>query len=513
MADLSKIKIPNGTEYNLKDAQARADIESLNGSLGEQSVAVATGTTSLYSDLSVWHNGYISASGELTASDRNITPNEGPVKLDNGKSINVTCGSYICAVGVFEWRTDHFVRKSGAQYTGDVAITSTSDNFYYSLVFKTDPASIISPADFDGRIGVDTDWKKQLDANTEKLESSPDASGLVYAYTDLSEWTQGYFTSNGTLSSSPNMITPLAGPVKMLPGDIIKIDPTPLVATVAIYKYINGGYARQSSVKVSEVTELTYEQTTYVTFTFGKDPTSPTTPSEFAGYIKSQTAWKSQTNENSDRIAALETAMSEGSNVLFGKKLVACGDSITAARNPEGGNFNSYAKLTADRNAMAFEINAVSGSTMTNVEGKSPFCVDRYQNIPSDFDYLTIWFGYNDGAYAQVGTISDTDDTTFYGAYKKVLDYLVAQYPTKKIGIIVPYMNNSAFQEAVRNISEMYGVPCLDLPNGNQCSCVWGNANSAQTARKSALTYDNTHPNQEGHSFISTMYEAFLRRL
>ena len=33
MADLSKIKIPNGTEYNLKDAQARADIESLNGSL------------------------------------------------------------------------------------------------------------------------------------------------------------------------------------------------------------------------------------------------------------------------------------------------------------------------------------------------------------------------------------------------------------------------------------------------------------------------------------------------
>lgn len=33
MADLSKIKIPNGTEYNLKDAQARADITALNGSL------------------------------------------------------------------------------------------------------------------------------------------------------------------------------------------------------------------------------------------------------------------------------------------------------------------------------------------------------------------------------------------------------------------------------------------------------------------------------------------------
>lgn len=39
MADLSKIKIPNGTEYNLKDAQARADIESINGSLATKAPA------------------------------------------------------------------------------------------------------------------------------------------------------------------------------------------------------------------------------------------------------------------------------------------------------------------------------------------------------------------------------------------------------------------------------------------------------------------------------------------
>ena len=33
MADISRIKIPNGTEYTLKDAQAREDIAALNGSL------------------------------------------------------------------------------------------------------------------------------------------------------------------------------------------------------------------------------------------------------------------------------------------------------------------------------------------------------------------------------------------------------------------------------------------------------------------------------------------------
>ena len=42
MADLSKIRIPNGTEYNLKDAQARADITALNGSLENLETGVLT---------------------------------------------------------------------------------------------------------------------------------------------------------------------------------------------------------------------------------------------------------------------------------------------------------------------------------------------------------------------------------------------------------------------------------------------------------------------------------------
>ena len=45
MADLSKIRIPNGTEYNLKDAQARADITALNGSLENKADAETTSST------------------------------------------------------------------------------------------------------------------------------------------------------------------------------------------------------------------------------------------------------------------------------------------------------------------------------------------------------------------------------------------------------------------------------------------------------------------------------------
>jgi hypothetical protein len=212
---------------------------------------------------------------------------------------------------------------------------------------------------------------------------------------------------------------------------------------------------------------------------------------------------------------------------LYGKKLACVGDSITEATNPEGGYFKNYAELVAERNGMTIYKDGKGGSTMTDVRGittpavpsaaDKSFCISRYLDVPADFDILTIWFGWNDGYYAQnqIGTIDSTEDTTFYGAYKKVLEYFITTYPTKKIGLIVPYGNSlvEPCRVAVRELSQMYGVPCLDLADGERCSLLWGEANAAQLARRAALTYDTTHPNQEGHEYLSSMYEEFIKRL
>lgn len=218
----------------------------------------------------------------------------------------------------------------------------------------------------------------------------------------------------------------------------------------------------------------------------------------------------------------IETATK--TDYLYGKKLVACGDSITDAWNGEAGSgyYESYAEITAKRHGMIFAKNAVSGSTMAyNADGNSPistnaFSNTRYLNLP-EFDYLTIWFGWNDHAYSEVGTIEDTDNTTFYGAYKIVLEHLITNNPTKKIGLVVPYGIKStkmeAIAQAVRDISKMYGVPCLDLRDYNECSGFWGTDNDVQLAKRAALTYDTTHPNQVGHEYLSTMYENFIKRL
>lgn len=214
-------------------------------------------------------------------------------------------------------------------------------------------------------------------------------------------------------------------------------------------------------------------------------------------------------------VFAREEDYGKRSDSLYGKKLACVGDSITEATDPEGGYFKNYAEIVAERHGMTVYKDGKGGSTMANGEGRLPFCVDRYTKVPADFDILTIWFGWNDAAYSQIGTIEDTEDTTFYGAYKKVLEYFITTYPTKKIGLIVPYGNSSVepFRVAVRALSEMYGVPCLDLADGKQCSLLWGTANEAQLARRAALTYDGTHPNQIGHEYLSTMYEEFIKRL
>lgn len=200
-------------------------------------------------------------------------------------------------------------------------------------------------------------------------------------------------------------------------------------------------------------------------------------------------------------------------SVLSGKTLVCCGDSITEAVNPNGGYFKNYAEIVAERHGMTCHKDGVGGSTMAYGVGKT-FSAERYLSVP-DFDYLTIWFGWNDAAYSELGTIEDIGNATFYGAYKLVLEHFITNNPTKKIGLIVPYGSESVspFAQAVREISERYGVPCLDLKSHNRCSLLWGTDNEAQLARRAALTYDGTHPNQDGYNFLSTMYEQFLLTL
>lgn len=221
-------------------------------------------------------------------------------------------------------------------------------------------------------------------------------------------------------------------------------------------------------------------------------------------------------------------------NVLKGKKLGAVGDSITYGYaidvDEDTGIRMTYAGITAYNNGMEYVNYGVSGSTMIS-NGPNGFSNTRYQNMATDLDYITIWFGWNDcGLIAsetnQLGNIDSTDTTTFYGAWNTVMSYLVNNYRKAKIGLIVPYVSitydqqelGANIRKAVRDIAQKYGVTCLDLYSDNVPLFYnrepSSNVNSTASKRKRDMFLaDGCHPNENGYDFLATIYENFLRSL
>lgn len=223
-------------------------------------------------------------------------------------------------------------------------------------------------------------------------------------------------------------------------------------------------------------------------------------------------------------------------NILTNKKLVACGDSFTQYTNAqfESGIYQGQNKvwpfLIGLRNNMNVVNMAVSGSTMAiNSYSNTNFANTLYTQIPSDADYIIIKYGINDlNGSTPIGTIDSTDDTTFYGAWNKVMPYIIANHPTAKIGIIVTnglYMNvnqpnNSYYANAIIEIAKKYGIPTLNEWNDPNVPLLLrtGRNDVDESIRNIRLeTFrvapDNTHENYICQEYESTIIENFIRSL
>lgn len=220
-------------------------------------------------------------------------------------------------------------------------------------------------------------------------------------------------------------------------------------------------------------------------------------------------------------------------NCLHGKKLVTAGDSYTAAvfsgdyAQYNGKNFGYY---ISQRNEMTFVNSGINGSTMaipsaSGAGERYPFSEQRYLDVPADTDYLTLWFGINDSAYSTLGTIDDTENTTFYGAWNKVLEYYLTNRPFMKILIIVTTIgvgnadNAEAFKQAIRDVATKWGYPVLDWNKEKTIPAFFekdGMNSTAQALRKNAFGWNgpvNGHPNPQWHIYESTIIENALRSI
>ena len=223
-------------------------------------------------------------------------------------------------------------------------------------------------------------------------------------------------------------------------------------------------------------------------------------------------------------------------NVLNNKKLVTCGDSFTEYTNATFDSGQYYSKykvwpyLIGLRNNMRVCNLAKSGSTMAvNNYSQYNFANDIYTQIPNDADYIIIKYGINDvNGETPIGTIDSSDDTTFYGAWNKVMSYIIEHYPLAKIGIIVTNgllvqsdePDNSNYAHAIIEIAKKYGIPTLNEWNDPNVPLLirTGRTDVTQSIinlRNSTfrISADNTHENYSCHEYESTIIENFIRSL
>lgn len=230
-------------------------------------------------------------------------------------------------------------------------------------------------------------------------------------------------------------------------------------------------------------------------------------------------------------------------NILYGKKWVACGDSFTEgdfstyvdingntgvnsdAYDKDWSMYKTYPYWIAKRNGMKLINEAKCGSTMYRSNKDSDFSYQRYLNVPTDADYITLQFGLNEDWNDEIlGKISDTDNTTVMGAWNVVMEYFLTNIPYAKIGIIISDAWTSIkMRNALIEVARYWGVPYLDMCGDDKVPLGTGGrretagklSEKAKELRDNAYTVSatNSHPNVKAHQQRSTYIEQFLRSL
>ena len=221
-------------------------------------------------------------------------------------------------------------------------------------------------------------------------------------------------------------------------------------------------------------------------------------------------------------------------NYFSDKKITFIGDSITygvdGSTNGES-VANPYPKLVGEILGCETINLGIPGSTIAgdgvtdsnvtnNKIGYLPIN-ERYNQISIDSDYIIIFGGINDftaNVKTPLGVKVDNTKMTFYGALKILLDGLIENYPSAKIGVITPvkkrgwYNNNEygvnleKYYNAIIEMCEERSIPVLDFFRNGGCYGeiqAWKNINLP----------DGLHPTQVYYNKLSRPISEFIKNI
>ena len=149
--------------------------------------------------------------------------------------------------------------------------------------------------------------------------------------------------------------------------------------------------------------------------------------------------------------------------------------------------------------------------------------ISRAPTMDKDADFVFVFGGTNDYGHGNVplGNMTNETEYTFYGALKRLVQYLISTYGKEKLCFILPihrYNENnpygegnkavagaplSAYVQAEKEVFNHYGVEYLDF---NQLFPV------PKTNMGDELTQDGLHPNDAGHKILAEQLLCYLKR-
>ena len=147
--------------------------------------------------------------------------------------------------------------------------------------------------------------------------------------------------------------------------------------------------------------------------------------------------------------------------------------------------------------------------------------LDRVEEMDPDADIIVVFGGTNDFGHgdAAFGCFDDRDEYTFYGAMHSLVLRIMNRYPDAEIVFMTPLHRRtesvpkadsgrvlSDYVRAIREVTEYYGIPTLDLyaTSGIQPAVV---------GAVDTMTSDGLHPNDKGAERIANRLLGFLKSL
>ena len=238
-----------------------------------------------------------------------------------------------------------------------------------------------------------------------------------------------------------------------------------------------------------------------------------------------------QEDEHADYIEEIEKIEVKDpveENQWIGKSAVFVGDSITAGT---GTTKIYYQYLKESLGLSSITAMGVGGSCVSAYsdygQNNQPL-INRYQNIPSS-DLIVIFIGTNDyGHETPLGSVSDTQDGTFYGALNTIVPALKMIHPKSKIVFVTSlhrYGRGSSkilgtkftydnipngvgasledYVNALKTVCEQNDISVIDLYN--ECSL-----DPSDSDIRSKYIPDGIHPNADGHKIIAEIMESHI---